>query len=53
MSKHVTLSPSEAASRLAIRELVEADAHCADRREAEGPDVALCRGYSLRRIHEC
>jgi hypothetical protein len=36
MSKHVTLSPSEAADRLAIRELVEAYAHCADRRDAKG-----------------
>jgi SnoaL-like domain len=34
MSKHVTISPTEAADRLAIRELVEAYAHCADRREA-------------------
>src|SRR5260370_10726542 len=36
MSKHVTLSPVEAADRLAIRELVEAYAHCADRRDAKG-----------------
>ena len=36
MSKHVTLSPNEAADRLAIRELVEAYAHCADRRDARG-----------------
>ncbi|HEV3304548.1 MAG TPA: nuclear transport factor 2 family protein [Planctomycetaceae bacterium] len=36
MSKHATLSPSEAADRLAIRELVEAYAHCADRRDAKG-----------------
>ena len=36
MSKHVTVSPSEAADRLAIRELVEAYAHCADRRDAKG-----------------
>ena len=35
MSKHVTISPNEAADRLAIRELVEAYAHCADRRDAE------------------
>jgi ketosteroid isomerase-like protein len=34
--KHVTISPQEAADRLAIRELVEAYAHCADRRDAEG-----------------
>jgi hypothetical protein len=36
MSKHVTISPDEAADRLAIRELVEGYAHCADRRDAEG-----------------
>ena len=36
MSKHVTISPNEAADRLAIRELIEAYAHCADRRDAQG-----------------
>ena len=36
MSKHVAISLSEAADRLAIRELVEAYAHCADRRDAKG-----------------
>jgi ketosteroid isomerase-like protein len=36
MSKHVTISTSEAADRLAIREIVEAYAHCADRRDAKG-----------------
>src|SRR5258708_4343864 len=36
MSKHAAISPSEAADRLAIRELVEAYAHCADRRDAKG-----------------
>jgi hypothetical protein len=36
MSKHVTVSPGEAADRLAIRELIEAYAHCADRRDAKG-----------------
>lgn len=36
MSKHVTISIEEAADRLAIRELVEAYAHCADRRDAKG-----------------
>ena len=36
MSKQVTISPTEAADRLAIRELVEAYAHCADRRDAKG-----------------
>jgi hypothetical protein len=32
----VTLSPQVAADRLAIRELFDAYAHCADRRDAEG-----------------
>ena len=36
MSKHDTVSPTEAEDRLAIRELVEAYAHCADRRDATG-----------------
>jgi hypothetical protein len=36
MNKHVAISPHEAADRLAIRELVEAYAHCADRRDANG-----------------
>jgi hypothetical protein len=36
MDKHATVSPSEAADRLAIRELTEAYAHCADRRDAKG-----------------
>jgi hypothetical protein len=36
MSQHVAISPTEAADRLAIRELIEAYAHCADRRDAEG-----------------
>src|ERR1700732_3327976 len=36
MTKHLALSPGEAADRLAIRKLVEAYAHCADRRDAKG-----------------
>ena len=36
MSVHADISPAEAADRLAIRELVEAYAHCADRRDAKG-----------------
>src|ERR1700755_455113 len=36
MSKHVAISPEEAADRLAVRELVEAYARCADRRDAKG-----------------
>ena len=36
MGKHAAISPEEAADRLAIRELVEVYAHCADRRDAKG-----------------
>jgi hypothetical protein len=36
MSRHVSISPNEAADRLAIRELIEAYAYCADRRDAKG-----------------
>src|SRR6478672_804797 len=36
MNKHVTVCAGEAADGLAIRELVEAYAHCADRRDAKG-----------------
>src|SRR3979490_3454204 len=36
MSKHTAIPPGEAADRLAIRELVDAYAHCADRRDAKG-----------------
>jgi hypothetical protein len=36
MTQHDAISPNEAADRLAIRELVEAYAYCADRRDAAG-----------------
>lgn len=36
MSIHSAISPAEAADRLAIRGLVDAYAHCADRRDARG-----------------
>jgi hypothetical protein len=36
MSVHSSLSLAEAADRLALRELFDAYAHCADRRDAEG-----------------
>jgi hypothetical protein len=39
MSQHLTISPNEVADRLAIRELIEAYAHCADRRDAKGQMV--------------
>ena len=41
MASHTPISPSEAADRLAIRELVDVYAHCADRRDAKG-QMALC-----------
>jgi ketosteroid isomerase-like protein len=36
MGKHIAISSAEAADRLAIRELVEDYAHCADSRDAKG-----------------
>jgi hypothetical protein len=36
MSVHTQIDPAEAANRLAIRELFDAYAHCADRRDADG-----------------
>ena len=36
MSKHFSIPPEEVADRLSIRELIEAYAHCADRRDAKG-----------------
>jgi hypothetical protein len=44
MSKQVSISPAEAADRLAIRELVEAYAHCADRRDAKGQMALFTEG---------
>ena len=43
MSNHITISPTEAADRLAIRELIEAYAHCADRRDAKGQMALFTR----------
>jgi len=43
MSKHIAVSPAEAADRLAIRELIEAYAHCADRRDAKGQMALFTR----------
>ena len=36
MANHTSISPEEAADRLAIRELIESYARCADRRDANG-----------------
>jgi len=52
MPKHVGISPEEAADRLAIRELVEAYAHCADRRDAKGQMALFTSDNPLRGVHE-
>ena len=39
MDTHVSVSGPEAADCLEIRQLVDAYAHCADRRDAKGADV--------------
>ena len=49
MSKHTRISPEEAADRLAIRELFDAYAHCADRRDAEGTKGRDPRSSPTRR----
>ena len=36
MAQRLTVTPEEAADRLAIKELIDGYAHCADRRDAEG-----------------
>jgi hypothetical protein len=36
VSKHIAITPTEAADRLAIRGLVDSYAHCADRRDPKG-----------------
>src|SRR6201999_1158786 len=36
MTSQTSVSPEEAADRLAIRELIDAYAHCADQRDAKG-----------------
>jgi len=36
LAVHTEITPTEAADRLALRELFDAYAHCADRRDAEG-----------------
>ena len=48
MSQHRTISPGEVADRLAIRELIEAYAHCADRRDANG-QISLYTHFPQRR----
>ncbi|GAA2996153.1 nuclear transport factor 2 family protein [Streptomyces lactacystinicus] len=50
MSSPVAVPPPEAADRLAIRRLVDAYAHCADRRDAEG-QMALFTEDSRFLVH--
>jgi SnoaL-like domain len=47
MAAHTELTPSEAADRLAIRELFDAYAHCADRRDAEGQKALFAEETSF------
>ena len=44
LAVHTTLTPAEAADRLAIRELFDAYAHCADRRDAKGQQALFTVG---------
>jgi hypothetical protein len=48
MSQHLTMSPGEV-DRLAIRELIEAYAHCADRRDANG-QMSLFTADTARKV---
>jgi ketosteroid isomerase-like protein len=43
MGNNIAISPTEAGDRLAIRELIEAYAHCADRRDAKGQMALFTR----------
>jgi SnoaL-like domain len=45
MTVHTELGPTEAADRLASRELFDAYAHCADRRDAEGQKALFVDDY--------
>ena len=51
MASHSTLSAQEAADRLAIRELFDAYAHCADTRDAEGQKALFTDRHPLRGLH--
>ncbi len=43
------MTPTEEADRLATRELVDAYAHCADRRDAEGQKAQFSEDTPIRR----
>ena len=47
MVVHREINPAEAADRLAIRELFDGYAHCADRRDAEGQKALKLRLLSI------
>ncbi len=47
MAVHSELTPLEAADRLALRELFDAYAHCADRRDAEGQKALFTEDTSF------
>ena len=50
MAVHTELSPAEVADRLALRELFDTYAHCADRRDADG-QKALFTDDTLFAVH--
>jgi len=50
MAMHAEVTPAEAADRLALRELFDAYAHCADRRDAEG-QKALFTADTVFAVH--
>jgi hypothetical protein len=50
MATHSELTPAEAADRLALRELFDAYAHCADRRDAAG-QKALFTGDTVFAVY--
>jgi hypothetical protein len=49
MTVHTELTPAEAAGRLALRELFDAYAHCADRRDAEGHKALFTKDTRFER----
>ncbi|MFF4434444.1 nuclear transport factor 2 family protein [Streptomyces sp. NPDC001513] len=53
MSTHAPVTPAEAADRLALRELVDAYAHCADRRDAKGQSAVTLDGDHATGVTYC
>jgi hypothetical protein len=49
MTVHTELTPAEAADRLALRELFDTYAHCADRRDAEGQKAIFAEDTRFER----